>query len=177
LLVTIIITSLLPNHFIMLLLFLLTSTIMLLSLSFMCIDNNTVRAQQQQQQLTSQGSPITIIPGLTQNVLTIVSFLIGTSSFILGLRIQNAARTTTESRSSPSQPPTLPTSIMNKYFELLILALVIPSVIINIYGILLIGSHLGPEDTPYLLLLFALFIPGGAVLFLVRKLGVVSLKQ
>ena len=64
----------------------------------MCIDNNTVRAQQQQQQqLTSQGSPIAIIPGLTQNVLTIVSFLIGTSSFILGLRLQNAARTTTES--------------------------------------------------------------------------------
>ena len=146
----------------------------------MCIDNNTVRAQQQQQQqqqqLTSQGSPIAIIPGLTQNVLTIVSFLIGTSSFILGLRLQNGARTTTESRSPLSQPPTLPTSIINKYFELLILALVIPSVIINIYGILLVGSHLGPEDTPYLLLLFALFIPIGAVLFLVRKLGLVSLK-
>jgi hypothetical protein len=63
---------------------------------------------------------------------------------------------------------------MNKYFELLILALVIPSVIINIYGILLVGSHLDPEDTPYLLLLFALFIPIGAVLFLVRKLGLVS---
>jgi hypothetical protein len=178
LLVTITITSLLSSHFIMLLLFLLTSTITLLSLSVMCIDNNTVRAQQQQQQqqLTRQGSPIAIIPGLTQNVLTIVSFLIGTSSFILGLRIQNAARTITESRSSSLQPPTLPISIINKYFELLILALVIPSVIINIYGILLLASHLGPEDTPYLLLLFALFIPAGAVLFLVRKLGVVSLK-
>ncbi|MFZ0512288.1 MAG: hypothetical protein WAM14_11830 [Candidatus Nitrosopolaris sp.] len=37
---------------------------------------NTVRAQQQRQQqlqLTSQGSPVTIIPGLTQNVLTIGS--------------------------------------------------------------------------------------------------------
>ncbi|MGA8911512.1 MAG: hypothetical protein WB443_01500, partial [Nitrososphaeraceae archaeon] len=136
-------------------------TIILLSLSVMCIDNNTVRAQQQQQQqqLTSQGSPIAIIPGLTQNVLTIVSFLIGTSSFILGLRLQNAARTTTESRSSSSQPPTLPTSITNKYFESLILALVIPSVIINIYGILLVGSHLDPENAPYLVLLFALFIP------------------
>jgi hypothetical protein len=65
---------------------------------------------------------------------------------------------------------------MNKYFELLILALGIPSVIINIYGILLVGSHLDPEDTPYLLLLFALFIPIGAVLFLVRKLGLVSFK-
>ena len=82
---------------------------MLLSLSFMCLANNTVRAQQQQ--VTSQGTPITIIPGLTQNVLTIVSFLIGTSSFILGLRIQNAARATTES--TPSSTPTHPSSIMN----------------------------------------------------------------
>ena len=72
--------------------------------------------------------------------------------------------------------PTLPSSIMNKYFELLILALVIPSVIINIYGILLVGSHLYLGDVPYLLLLFALFIPAGAVLFLVRKLRLVSLK-
>ena len=127
-------------------------------------------------QLTSQGSPIAIIPGLTQNVLTIVSFLIGTSSFILGLRLQKWSRTTTESRSSSSQPPTLPTSITNKYFESLILALVIPSVIINIYGILLVGSHLDPENAPYFILLFALFIPIGAVLFLVRKLGLVSLK-
>jgi len=150
---------------------------MLLSISLMCMDNNTVVAQpqQQQQQLTSQGSPIAIIPGLTQNVLTIVSFLIGTSSFILGLRIQNAARSTIEPTSSSSRP-TLPSSIMNKYFELLILALVIPSVIINIYGILLVGSHLYPGDAPYLLLLFALFIPAAAVVFLVRKLRLVSLK-
>lgn len=34
--------------------------------------------------------PITLIPAITQNILTIVSFLIGTSSFILGLRMQNA---------------------------------------------------------------------------------------
>ena len=167
------IPRLLPGRFIILLSFLLTCTAMLLSLSFMCLANNTVRAQQHQQ-VTSQGTPITIIPGLTQNVLTIVSFLIGTSSFILGLRIQNAARATTES--TPSSTPTHPSSIMNKYFELLILALVIPSVFINIYGILLVGSHLYPGDAPYLLLLFALFIPAGAVLFLVRKLRLASLK-
>jgi hypothetical protein len=47
---------------------------------------------------------------------------------------------------------------------------------LNIYGILLVGSHLDPEDTPYLLLLFALFISTGAVLFLVRKLRFVFLK-
>jgi len=66
---------------------------------------------------------------------------------------------------------------MNKYFELLILALVIPSIVVIIYGILLIGSHLYAEDAPYLLLLYVLFIPAGAVLVLVRKLHIVSLKK
>lgn len=174
-----IITGLLPTRFIVLILFLLTSTIVLSSLSFLCggncnNTNYTVRAQQQRQQQTSQGAPLPIIPGLTGNILAIVSFLIGTSSFILGLRIQSAARTTTTTTASTSassqSPSTLPSSVMNKYFELLILALITPSVVINIYGILLVGSHLFPEDYPYLLLLFALFVPVGAVLFLVRKL-------
>ena len=174
------ITRFLPNRFIALLLFFLTSSIIPLSLSFLCLDNNniTVRAQQQQQQQqqqqTSQGSPLPLIPGITGNILAVVSFLIGTSSFILGLRIQSAARTTTTTTASTSassqSPSTLPSSVMNKYFELLILALITPSVVINIYGILLVGSHLFPEDYPYLLLLFALFVPVGAVLFLVGKL-------
>lgn len=165
-----------------LILFLLTSSIILLFLFFLSTDNNNaVRAQQQQQrqQQTSQGAPLAIIPGLTGNILAVVSFLIGTSSFILGLRIQNAARTTTTTTTAASTPPsssTLPLSLMNKYFELLILALVIPSIMINIYGILLVGSHLYLEDYPYLLILFALFIPVGAVLFLVRKLRIVPLK-
>jgi hypothetical protein len=162
-----------------LVLFLLTSSIILLSLFFLSLDNNNaVRAQQQQQQQrqqqTSQGAPLAIIPGLTGNILAVVSFLIGTSSFILGLRIQNAARTTTTASTLPSSM--LPSSLMNKYFELLILALIIPSIIINIYGILLVGSHLYPEDVPYLLILFALFIPAGVVLFLVGKLRIVPLK-
>ena len=79
------VNKIVASRLIMLLLLLLTCTIILLPLSFMCMDNNTARAQQQQ--LTNQGTPIAIIPGLTQNVLTIASFLIGTSSFILGLRI------------------------------------------------------------------------------------------
>jgi hypothetical protein len=156
-----------------LILFLLTSSIILLSLFFLSIDNNNaVRAQQpqQRQQQTSQGAPLAIIPGLTGNILAVVSFLIGTSSFILGLRIQNAARTTTTASTPPSSM--LPSSLMNKYFELLILALIIPSIIINMYGILLVGSHLYQEDVPYLLILFALFIPAGAVLFLLRKLRI-----
>ena len=160
-----------------LILFLLTSSIILLSLFFLSMDNNNaVRAQQQQQrqQQTSQGAPLAIIPGLTGNILAVVSFLIGTSSFILGLRIQNAARTTTTASTPTSSM--LPSSLMNKYFELLILALIIPSIIINIYGILLVGSHLYPEDVPYLLILFALFIPAGVVLFLVGKLRIVPLK-
>jgi hypothetical protein len=136
---------------------------------------DTTGAQQQQQQQTSQGAPLAIIPGITQNILAIVSFLVGTSSFILGLNMQSALRTATaELTSSQSVPSasTLSSSIMNRYFELLILALVIPSLLINIYGILLVGSHLYPEDAPYLLLLFSLFVPAGAILFLVRKLRV-----
>jgi hypothetical protein len=35
---------------------------------------------------TRTGAPLNIVPGLTSNILTGVSFLIGTSSFILGLR-------------------------------------------------------------------------------------------
>jgi hypothetical protein len=172
------ITRFLPNRFIALLLFFLASSIILLSLSFLCLDNNniTVRAQQQQQQQqTSQGSPLPLIPGITGNILAVVSFLIGTSSFILGLRIQSAAKIPTTSTSSSTT--TLPSSLMNKYFELLILALVIPSVVINIFGILVVASHLYPEDFPYLLILYALFIPAGAVLFLVGKLRILSLKK
>jgi hypothetical protein len=124
-----------------------------------------VFAEGQQQQYTN--TPITLIPGLTQNVLTIVSLLIGTSSFILGLRIQNLARSTSSSSSSSS-------SIMNKYFDLLILALAIPSIIIIIFGIILVGNKHDPGDFAYLLLLFALFIPAGVVLFLVKKLNISS---
>jgi hypothetical protein len=124
---------------------------------------------QQQQQYTN--TPITLIPGLTQNVLTIVSLLIGTSSFILGLRIQNLARSTPSSSSSSSS------IIMNKYFDMLILALAVPSIIIIIFGIILVGNKLDPGDFAYLLLLFALFIPAGVVLFLVKKLHMISSKE
>jgi hypothetical protein len=48
---------------------------------------------------------------------------------------------------------------LDKYFEILILTLIIPAVITNIFGILLVGSHLYPEDAPYLPYLFVLFIP------------------
>ena len=127
--------------------------------------------QQQPQPQTAQGLPIVIVPAIIGNILAVVSFLIGTSSFILGLRIQSAARTTTTGSTSSSSA-TLPSSVMHKYFELLILALVIPSIGINAYGILLVGSHLYLPDAPYLSLLFALFIPAGAILFLVKKLHI-----
>jgi hypothetical protein len=128
--------------------------------------------QQQPQPQTAQGLPIVLVPAIIGNILAVVSFLIGTSSFILGLRIQSAARTTTTTGSTSSSSATLPSSVMHKYFELLILALVIPSIGINAYGILLVGSHLYLPDAPYLSLLFALFIPAGAILFLVRKLHI-----
>ncbi|HXT84333.1 MAG TPA: hypothetical protein VN704_08395 [Verrucomicrobiae bacterium] len=136
-----------------------------MSISFLSTgNNNTVIAEQQP--LTRQGVPIALIPGLTGNILATVSFLIGTSSFILGLKIQSASRIALTSTTQSISP----LSIINKYFDLLILALVIPSIVINIYGILMVASHLYPEDAPYLLLLFALFIPIGAILFLVKKL-------
>lgn len=83
---------------------------------------------------TSQGAPIVIIPAITGNILAVVSFLIGTSSFILGLRIQSASRTTKGLTSSSSTSSTLPYSLIYKYFELLILSLVIPSIIVNIWN-------------------------------------------
>jgi len=135
--------------------------------------NNDVGAQQSQPQAqqTALGAPVVLIPAITGNILAIVSFLIGTSSFILGLKIQSAGRET----SSPSSTSILPSSIINRYFDILILALVIPSIAINIFGILVVGSHLYPApDLAYLVLLFALFIPAGAILFLVRKLRIVS---
>jgi hypothetical protein len=116
--------------------------------------------------LTETKIPIVLIPAITQNILTIVSFLIGTSSFVLGLRIQHI------SRSSSSSSPLW--KIMNKYFDMLILALVIPAIVLIIFGIMILGSQIDPGDLAYLLLLFVLFIPAGAVLFLVSRLRILS---
>ncbi len=139
-------------------------SIFCLILLYMLVTNNLFDPFVFAQGSTTQDTimPVTLIPALTQNTLTIVSLLIGTSSFILGLRIQNLTRSPTN---------TSPTSIlMNKYFELLILALVVPSVIIIVFGIIIVGRQLDAGGFAYLLLLFALFIPAGAVLFLVKKL-------
>ncbi|MDF0679490.1 MAG: hypothetical protein P0116_00830 [Candidatus Nitrosocosmicus sp.] len=152
---------------------LLTFTFLLTFLSLLSFgDEYVVKAQQQQSQSQTRiGAPLAIIPGLTGNVLTAVSFLIGTSSFILGLRIQSASKpAAVVDRKAPSSQFTPSASIITKYYELLIIALVVPSIVINIYGILLLSTHLYLEDTPYLLLLFVLFIPIGAILFLVKKL-------
>jgi hypothetical protein len=171
------IKRILQHHFTMLL-FLLVSNTMLLFISFLYgTDNNIAIAQQQQEQVqqTAQGSPIALIPGLTGNILAAVSFLIGTSSFILGQRIQSVSKnilptsySTTATKETQSTSP-LPSEI-NKYFDFLILALVVPSIVINVYGIFMVGSHLYPEDMPYLLLLFVLFIPMTVILFLLKKL-------
>lgn len=164
---------LLTSHLMNVLFFsLLTFTFLLTFLSLLPFgDEYVVNAQQQSQSQTRIGAPLAIIPGLTGNVLTAVSFLIGTSSFILGLRIQSASKTAAVvDRGAPSSQLTPSSSIITKYYELLIIALVVPSIVINIYGILLVSNHLYLEDTPYLLLLFVLFIPIGAILFLVKKL-------
>ncbi len=154
---------------------LLTLTFLFTFVSYFSLDNNyTIKAQQKDQQMeyTRTGSPLNIVPGLTSNILTGVSFLIGTSSFILGLRIQSASKTimALDDSTKLEQPNAPPSTTITKYYELLILALVLPAIVINIYGILAVASHLYFEDAPYLLLLFVLFIPIGVILFLVKKL-------
>ena len=149
---------------------LLTFTLILTYFSLLSLNNEYfAKAQQQTQSQTRIGAPLAIVPGLTGNILTVVSFLVGTSSFILGLRIQSASKTAAVvDQGAPTSR--LTSSVITKYYEILIVALVAPSIVINIYGILLVSSHLYLEDTPYLLLLFVLFIPIGAILFLVKKL-------
>jgi hypothetical protein len=110
-----------------------------------------------QEQMMTTNIDYSIITSVTDNLLTVVSFLIGTSSFVLGLRIQNLSKSA-------------PNPIINKYFSILILALVVPSIIITAYGIFVIGSSIEPGDMDYLLLLFSLFVPAGVILFLVGKL-------
>lgn len=154
---------------------LLTLTFLFTFVPYLSLDNNyTIKAQQKDQQMeyTRTGAPLNIVPGLTSNILTGVSFLIGTSSFILGLRIQSASKTimALDDSTKIEKPNAPPSTTIIKYYELLILALVLPAIVINIYGIIAVASHLYFEDAPYLLLLFVLFIPIGVILFLVKKL-------
>ena len=119
--------TILQYRFTLLSLFLLISNLNLLSILFLHIGNNNIAMAeqqqiQQQQQQTRQGAPLAIVPGLTGNILATVSFLIGTSSFILGLRIQSASRSASPS-STPITQSTLSSSIINKYFDILIFAL------------------------------------------------------
>ena len=102
-------------------------------------------------QLEQEYSNPALVTGITQNLLTVVSFLVGTTSFVLGLTIQNASRLT----------PT-----MNSYFKTMILALLIPAIIIITYGVFVTAATLDPGDEHYLLLLFALYVPSG---FMLRK--------
>jgi uncharacterized membrane protein len=74
-------------------------SLFLVSLTF-TIDIATAQPKQLPQPQTAQGLPVVIVPAITGNILVVVYFLIGTSSFILGLRIQSAARTTTTTSSS-----------------------------------------------------------------------------
>jgi membrane protein implicated in regulation of membrane protease activity len=59
----------------------------------------------------------------------------------------------------------------------LIAALVIPSVFIIIFGVILVEIQLEPGYLAYLLLLFALFIPAGLILLLIRNLRRIPEKQ
>jgi hypothetical protein len=56
------------------------------------VQNQSV--DEHQDQPDQEKSNPTLVTGITQNLLTVVSFLVGTTSFILGLTIQNAFRLT-----------------------------------------------------------------------------------
>ena len=139
------------------------AAILLITIHVIVITNSSASYVFAQETPQYESVPVTLIPAITQNILTIVSLLIGTSSFILGLRIQNVSRATSSTNTSSSV-------LMNKYMEILILALVIPSIFIIIFGIILVGIQLEIGDLAYLLLLFALFIPAGVILLLIRNL-------
>ena len=117
------------------------------------LKNQSVVDEHQDQLDQEKSKPL--VTGITQNLLTVVSFLVGTTSFVLGLTIQNASRLT---------------ATMNSYFRTMILALLIPAIIIITYGIIITAFTLDPGDEHYLMLLFALYVPSGAILFLLGKL-------
>jgi signal peptidase I len=132
---------------------------------------------------TAQSRPVVIVPHIMQNLLKVISFFYVACFFVLGFRIQSAERITTGSTSQSS-------SLIDKYFLLLILVSLIPAIIIIIYGIVLVGMYVyGTINTPsgkhayfegrysYLLPLFLCFVPAGAVLFLVKKLHIGSSRE
>lgn len=105
--------------------------------------------------VVGENNNVTIVTSVIQNLLTVVSFLLGTSSFILGLNIQNITKLSIQ---------------MNNYFKILILTLVLPAIFIIIYGIFLVGTTIEANDIHYLIILISLFVPSGAILFLLSKL-------
>jgi hypothetical protein len=65
-------------------------------------------------------APLNIVPGLTSNILTSVSFLIGTSSLILGLRIQSAVKAIMIVDDSVKKNRTTTNCIsLNNYYQIL----------------------------------------------------------
>ena len=104
----------------------------------------------------TQNSDITIITSVTQNLLTVISVLLGSSSFILGLNIQNVSRLS---------------EVTNNYLKILVLALVSPAIFIIIYGIVLVGGTIESGDVHYMIILLSLFIPSGAYYFYLVNLN------
>jgi len=158
-------------------LFLLTFIIILLSLSSICIGHSNAVTEQQHTSITT---PVVIVPTIMQNLLTLICFLFLACLFVLGLRIQSAAGTTTGSKSQSSSCPSH-RSVIDEYFLLLILSSLVPALIVTVYGIVLIYAYLSGSlhatfgnhvyvsyvegNYSYLLLLFVCFIPAGALAF------------
>jgi hypothetical protein len=93
-----------------------------------------------------------IMLDITSDYLTVIPFLIGTSSFVLGLFIEKNTGLT---------------GTMKKVYRVLILSLLIPSTIMIVYGISLISD--ASTFTPHLILFTLMLAPIGTMLYLISR--------
>jgi len=85
--------------------------------------------------------------------LTVISFLLGTATFVLGIYISAKAHVTTQGT--------------DRNYKLLILAVIIPIVIMICLGIFFVFNS--SLSKAYLALFILLFIPIGVILFLIIR--------
>jgi FtsH-binding integral membrane protein len=89
---------------------------------------------------------------ITSDYLTVIPFLIGTSSFVLGLFVDKFSGLS---------------AAMKKVYRVLILSLLIPSTIMILYGISLINDS--STYGPHMVLFILMLAPIGTMLYLISR--------
>lgn len=87
---------------------------------------------------------------IISDYLTVISFLIGTGAFVLGLYVPHA---------------TTIAGGTGTYYKILILALVIPAILLTIHGIIMTYS----SDPIYIGVFLILFVPPVAIISILLK--------